>query len=158
MEEQESSIFPTRVVYAGFWRRFAAIVIDTLVLAIPTAIIHRLIGGSDLYSEIINAHHLSIGTIIGELISAMVDWLYMAIMESGSAQASVGKMAMGIIVTDTHGQRISFAKATGRYFAKYLSTITLLVGYFMMLWDDRNQTLHDKIAGTLIVKKQPQFI
>jgi uncharacterized RDD family membrane protein YckC len=75
-------------------------------------------------------------------------------MESSEKQATIGKMALGIQVIDasTLG-RVSFGKATVRHFGKILSGLILLIGYLMMLWDDRSQTLHDKLAGTLIVKK-----
>jgi uncharacterized RDD family membrane protein YckC len=79
-------------------------------------------------------------------------------MESGKQQATVGKMALGLKVTDLNGQRISLGRATGRHFGKWVSTIILFFGYFMMLWDEKNQTLHDKMAGTLVVKKQPDYI
>ncbi len=72
-------------------------------------------------------------------------------LESGGRQATVGKMAMRIKVTDLYGQRISFLNATGRYFGKIISGAILLIGYFMMLWDDKNQTLHDRMAGTLVI-------
>lgn len=67
--------------------------------------------------------------------------------------ATLGKKALGIKVTDMYGERITFAQATGRHFGKIISTVILFIGYFMMLWDDRSQTLHDKIAGTLVVEK-----
>jgi len=65
---------------------------------------------------------------------------------------TLGKRALGMRVTTLDGDRISFARATGRHFAKYLSTIILLIGYLMMVWDSRKQTLHDKMAETLVVK------
>ena len=67
--------------------------------------------------------------------------------------ATIGKKAMRIKVTDLAGNRISFGQATGRHFGKILSAIILLFGYFMMLWDDKSQTLHDKIAGTLVIQE-----
>jgi len=157
MEEQETSILPKRVVYAGFWQRFAALIIDLIVLRILDAMIHNFVGGSNFYYELIKERHTSLSAVSNELIYAISEWAYKALLESSPFQATLGKMAMGIIVTDTHGNPISFGRATGRFFAKYISTITLLIGYFMMLWDDRKQTLHDKIAGTLVVKKQPVF-
>jgi len=75
-------------------------------------------------------------------------------MHSSSWQATLGKRALGLKVTGMNGQRITFINATGRYFASYISTIILLIGYLMMLWDDKNQTLHDKLAKTLVVKSK----
>lgn len=87
------------------------------------------------------------------LLSILVGWFYSAFMESGTSQATIGKMALGIKVTDMNGSRISFGRATGRHFSKIVSAIILLIGYLMMLWDDKNQTLHDKMAETFVVKK-----
>jgi uncharacterized RDD family membrane protein YckC len=89
------------------------------------------------------------------LFGTIVGWLYNALMMSGPNQATLGKKALGIKVTDTRGHRISFGRATGRYFAQYISGIILAIGYFMMLWDKQKQTLHDNIAGTLVVKQAP---
>ena len=80
-----------------------------------------------------------------------------ALLESGAKQATLGKRAMGIKVTDVNGNRISFGQATGRHFGKWISSIILLIGYLMMLWDERKQTLHDKMAGTLVVKREANF-
>ena len=81
-----------------------------------------------------------------------MSWLYYVFLESGMAQATLGKGAMGLKVITTDGQRISFGQASGRYFGKILSAIILLIGYLMMIWDGKKQTLHDKIANTLVVK------
>jgi uncharacterized RDD family membrane protein YckC len=79
-------------------------------------------------------------------------WLYSALQESGPAQATIGKKALGLKVATLSGDRISFGQATGRFFGKYVSAIILLIGYLMMLWDDRKQTLHDKMAATLVLR------
>ena len=79
-------------------------------------------------------------------------WLYEALMESSSHQATLGKMIFGMKVTDLNGNRISFARATGRHFAKWLSTMILFIGYIMVGLTDRKQGLHDILAGTLVLK------
>lgn len=73
-------------------------------------------------------------------------------MESGKNQATIGKMALSIKVTQLDGGRICFGKATGRYFGKIISAIVLFIGYFAMLWDEKSQTFHDMMAKTLVVK------
>lgn len=90
---------------------------------------------------------------MGFLVDIVVSWLYYALSESSPKQATLGKQALGIVVTDLNGKRISFGKATGRYFGKYLSTITLFIGYLMAAFTDKNQALHDIMAGTLVVKR-----
>jgi uncharacterized RDD family membrane protein YckC len=62
-------------------------------------------------------------------------------------------MACGMKVTDENGNRITFARATGRYFGEYLSALTLFIGYMMAGWTERKQALHDLLAGTLVVRK-----
>jgi uncharacterized RDD family membrane protein YckC len=74
-------------------------------------------------------------------------------MESSSWQATLGKKAVGIVVTDLDGNRISFARAFGRYFAKLISLITLCIGYMMAGFTEKKQCLHDMICGTLVVKR-----
>jgi len=59
-------------------------------------------------------------------------------------------MALSMKVTDLQGNRISFARATGRHFAKYISAMILLIGYIMAGFTERKQALHDMITGTLV--------
>ena len=84
-----------------------------------------------------------------------MNWLYYASMESSSAQATLGKMAVGVKVTDDSGARIGSGCATGRYFGKIVSALILLVGYMMAGWTEKKQVLHDMMAGTLVVKSRP---
>jgi uncharacterized RDD family membrane protein YckC len=123
------------VAYAGFWERFGAAFIDGIILMIPNFVLTLLM--PDMGSTI---------------VSLLLGWIYSAGMESSASQATLGKKALGIKVTSMEGHRISFGQATGRHFGKILSGIILLIGYLMMLWDDKKQTLHDKMAGTLVVK------
>lgn len=154
MDNTESLIFTeTPVVYGGFWERFAASLIDGIILLIPQYIIQALLGAQNLYTDI--RLHLEISAVdwLNYFISILMAWLYSALMESSAAQATLGKQALRLKVTDTSGNRVSFAVATGRHFGKIISAIIILIGYFMMLWDEKRQTLHDKMAGTLVVKK-----
>jgi uncharacterized RDD family membrane protein YckC len=92
---------------------------------------------------------------LGTGISIVVNWLYEALMTSSSKQATVGKMVFGLVVTDTQGARLSFLHATGRHFAKFLSTLTLLIGYVMAAFTERKQALHDFVAGTYVLHGKP---
>jgi hypothetical protein len=83
----------------------------------------------------------------------MLYWLYFALMESSANQATFGKMALGIKVTDLQGNSISFGKASGRYFAKLVSACTLGVGYVMAGFTKRRQALHDMMVGCLVTNK-----
>jgi uncharacterized RDD family membrane protein YckC len=77
-------------------------------------------------------------------------WLYYAFQEAGRYQATIGKRAMGLIVTDLEGYQISFGRATGRYFAKCLSSMTLGIGYIMAGFTQKKQALHDMVASTIV--------
>jgi uncharacterized RDD family membrane protein YckC len=154
MDQGEISIFPeVTVVYATFWQRFAAAFLDGMVLLIPNLLIGKFIGGDKLFYELMD-HHVQLTTIAGQLLQMVISLFYFVFMESGASQATIGKQALGLKVTSTTGEPISVTKALARNAGKWVSDIILLIGYFMMLWDDRNQTLHDKMAGTLVVKKQ----
>ncbi len=155
MEDQEISIFPEyTVVYAGFWQRFAAAFLDGLILLIPNYIIGRFIGGQNFYKELIS-WDVHTSSVIGNLLQTLLGLIYFAAMESGPARATVGKQAIRLQVTTLSGEQESFARAFGRNFGKNLSTLLILLGYFMMLWDDKNQTLHDKMAGTVVIQRPP---
>jgi uncharacterized RDD family membrane protein YckC len=81
-------------------------------------------------------------------------WLYFALMESSTRQATVGKIALGLYVTDLQGRRLSFGRATGRFFAKIITgLVPFFIGYIMAGFTARKQALHDMIAGCLVLKK-----
>lgn len=123
------------LVYAGFWERFFAALIDGIILYIPNLIFTFLLGEG-----------------AGNVFGILLGWLYFALLESGRGQATLGKKVLGLKVVNLEGQQISFGQATGRHFGKILSAIILFIGYLMMLWDDKKQTLHDKMANTLVIK------
>jgi uncharacterized RDD family membrane protein YckC len=146
------------VRYGGFWIRFIAALIDGILVGIviwPVSLmIAAIIGvaGHTVSMPGIGVH--LVNGIVGFAFSACASWIYEAAMESSSKQATVGKMALGLIVTDLEGRRISFLRATGRHFAKFISTMILLIGYIMAGFTDRKQALHDMIAGTLVRRTQ----
>lgn len=150
MQEQfYSEIFPEKqVIYGTFWERFAAAFIDGLIVGVVNVVIGLIFGVSPIRPT---GSALAGNVLLAQLIQLAVGWLYSALQESGPRQATIGKRAMNLKVTDMEGRRISFGRATGRHFSKWISAIILLIGYLMMLWDDKKQTLHDKIAGTLVV-------
>ena len=84
------------------------------------------------------------------MVTIAASWLYEALMESSSYQATLGKMIFGMKVTDLYGNRISFARAMGRHFAKILSGMILCIGFIMVGLTERKQGLHDLLAGTLV--------
>jgi uncharacterized RDD family membrane protein YckC len=149
--------------YGGFWRRFVAYILDAIIINVATSMIGGVVGlGIGFQSLTGGTNMAALETIsggIGALIGLVGSWLYSALLESSSYQATPGKMALGLVVTDEMGQRISFGRATGRYFAKILSSLILAIGFFMIGWTARKQGLHDMIAGTLVYKaRSPQEI
>jgi uncharacterized RDD family membrane protein YckC len=156
-----------RSCYAGFWKRLAALLIDGLVF-IPVGILLSLLLVNRTWSLLGNNaadfqnqayidyvfSSLSRQTLFCNLFSAVISWFYFSIMESSSKQATLGKLAVGIKVTDLCGDRLSFARATGRYFAKIINSFTLCIGYLMAAFTQRKQGLHDMIAGTLVINKE----
>jgi len=87
-------------------------------------------------------------------LGILAQWLYFAYLESGEKQATWGKQAMNIYVTDLAGNRLSFGRASLRYFGKIISgLIPLFIGYIMAGFTERKQALHDMIASTLVLRK-----
>jgi uncharacterized RDD family membrane protein YckC len=91
--------------------------------------------------------------IFGGFVMLVLQWLYFAWMESSEHQATLGKMALGLIVTDLNDQRVSFGRATGRFFAKIITSYTFFIGYIMAGFTEKKQALHDMIASTLVLRK-----
>jgi len=144
----EQTVAASIVRYAGFWRRFAALIMDSIIITLVTFIVYLMIRAALYGGRPENE------VILGWAVWMIVNWLYRAGMESSSGQATLGKMALGIIVTDYEGERISFGRATGRLLAKIISGLILLIGYIMAGFTERKQALHDMIAKTLVVVKK----
>ncbi len=81
------------------------------------------------------------------------NWLYHTAMESSRYRATLGKLAMGSIVTDLNGNRISFARANGRFFGKWISSAVFNIGYLVAAFTEKKQALHDILAGCLVIQK-----
>lgn len=158
---------PSHLVYAGFWLRFVAVFIDGLILMVIGFMLGGAIGFAFGVSGALGTGGrpmritdpdgaLNLGFVIMEVIvigvMTVIRWLYFALQESSSAQGTLGKRALGLRVTDLEGCRISFLRATGRFFGKYISGMILGIGFIMAGLTERKQALHDMIAGTLVVR------
>lgn len=149
---------PTQTAqYASVWLRFCAMIVDGLIAGVLGLLVGAVFGGIFGFMVAVSGGDIDAFStaleIGGNLIGLLISWIYEASFESSSKQATLGKMAVGIFVTDEAGQRISFARATGRHFGKYLSGIILLIGYIMAIFTARKQALHDIMAGTLVLKR-----
>ncbi len=153
------------LTYSGFWRRFLAVVVDFIVLSvistivfIPIAIVVGLAGfaGASTSGDFSGMMALIEGPLsaLNWVLSIVLNWLYEALLTASSKQATLGKMAVGVIVTDLDSRRVSFGRATVRHFAQYLSFFLLLIGYLIQPFTARKQALHDLLAGTLVVMKE----
>lgn len=152
--------------YIGFWKRFVAFLVDIIIVSIPPAIICLPF----LYQQINSASQINetdpafFGAMLmvffvyafWVLLNLVCFWLYFALLESGAKQATLGKRLLRIKVIGKDGKRISFALATGRFFAKALSYITFYIGFIMAGFTNRKRTLHDYIVQTYVVEQNFQ--
>jgi len=154
------------VRYAGFWLRFVAYLIDDIIMGIAGFLISLPFIGGIIFSaigigddpesteNIVKGVTGILGSVFGLIVVIVIaGWLYFALMESSKKQATLGKMALGLRVTDLEGNPISFARATGRYFGKIISGMILYIGYILAGLTEKKQALHDMIAGCLVVRK-----
>jgi uncharacterized RDD family membrane protein YckC len=159
-------------LYAGFWLRVVASLVDGLILGIPfwivMGVLISMFGGfgmlihrfprdsqpADPREVMALLSPFFMAFILGWLVFIILQWLYFAGMESSPRQATFGKSVMSLRVTNYEGQRISFGHATGRFFAKIVSgMVPLAIGYIMAAFTEKKQGLHDFIAGTLVLRK-----
>jgi uncharacterized RDD family membrane protein YckC len=154
--------------YAGFWLRVVAYLIDSAIMGVAfgaiVGIMFATVGmrffrgfAPGLYDQAPNP--MMPAAVLGVILvllpfTIVITWIYFAAMESSAHQGTLGKMALGLFVTDSHGRRISFGRATGRFFAKFITgLIPFLIGYIMAGFTEKRQALHDMIAGCLVLKK-----
>ncbi len=133
------------VRYGGFWRRLPAFLIDWAII-VKTDHLYWIQHATNGHSRS-RYYNLTPG---GELIGFLLGAAYFIPQESSSRQATLGKRALRLQVTDYAGGRISVGRATGRYFAKILSAFLLFIGYIMAAFTPRKRALHDLIASTLV--------
>jgi uncharacterized RDD family membrane protein YckC len=167
--------------YAGFWLRLSAYSIDGVILGIPFMILLIIVAfffgefglirrrnplDERVATVSVGSWHgtfvhggsipvsLFLAFLFGMIFFVGLQWLYFAGMESSERQATFGKSLTSLKVTDLDGRRITFKRATGRFFAKLITgMIPLAIGYIMAGFTAKKQALHDMIAGTLVLRK-----
>src|SRR5882762_8873530 len=138
--------------YAGFWRRFAARLLDGMVIGCVGFVVAVV----PATMMVFGANDAAIASwVLYAILFLLLGWLYNAWMESSAWQATLGKRALGVYVTDAAGKRISFARATGRTLAKLVNGMTLGIGWLMAAFTEQKRGLHDYIAGTLVLRRVP---
>jgi uncharacterized RDD family membrane protein YckC len=163
------------VSYGGFFKRLIAYLIDSILLSIVFWVVGQVLGmvwGTAVLDNMTIVQNMAIDPnttdpatllpyfapmmdmlMVYMLISFVITWIYYAAFESSRLQATPGKLALGMIVTDTDGEPVGFGTATGRFLGKFVSSIILYIGFLMILFTSQKQGLHDKIAGTLVMNK-----
>jgi len=160
------------VAYAGFWLRVVASILDGLIIGLPMVIIIMIIVLSSGFGafvrgiphppnppdpdEVASALGAAFFVGIGFFVLAVIvgKWLYYALFESSSWQATPGKKVLNIFVTDINGAPVTFGRATGRYFSRFVTgLIPLGIGYMLAGLTERKQALHDMIASTLVLRR-----
>ena len=131
------------VAYAGFWLRFAAYLLDFLLLGAVQSVLG--VGVFMMTNDLQTLANLS-------PVSGAISWAYFALFESSPMRGTVGKYTLGLFVADKHGDPITFRRASARYWLKILSSLTLMVGWLMAAFTPRKQALHDILAGTLVLR------
>lgn len=154
--------------YAGFWLRFVAVIIDGIILgAVQFIAVMPVLGlmGIGVVDNMENFDSSDQAEAMSMMVSMMamagvaqvvfivIQTLYYSLMESSNYQASIGKMVLGLKVTDINGNKLDFSKALVRNLCKIISSMILLIGYLMAAFTEKKQALHDMIANTLVVKK-----
>ncbi|MFB5674182.1 RDD family protein [Paenibacillus terreus] len=151
-------------MYVGFWRRLGAYLIDALIiglagyLLLPVYVVVGavMLGGITSLAEFENRFESALGLVMNVItyLNMVWLWLYYAYMEASVFHGTIGKVALGLAVVDENGERLSFKQATARYWSKYLSVLTLFVGFIMAGFTRNKQALHDKIASTFVVDRR----
>lgn len=151
---------PVRTAYAGFWLRFVAWIIDMLILSavfliILMPLVFTIFRGMPYGGPMgwpmgwpMGPRFFWFGPL--NLVGA---WLYYALFESSTWQATPGKRVLGLLVTDMQGRPISFARASARFFGKILSWVILMIGYIMAGFTAKKQALHDILADCLVLRR-----
>lgn len=149
-----ATVVPAR--YAGFWRRFWAAFVDGCILGLVMMPFSIGLWGSMAalgeggHDNVDAIAALFAASMMAWMLRGLASWLYGALFESSAWQATPGKKLLGLQVTDLEGRRISFLRATGRAFGKWLSGLIFFIGYIMVAFTEKKQGLHDMLAGTVV--------
>ena len=151
--------------YAGFWLRFVAAFIDGIILGIPLSVIAFLLIASAIPELTHTQDPMTIvisilpRIMILLVIYLIASWLYWGLMESSTWQATLGKKALGLYVTDLEGNRVTLGKASGRFFAgRGISIVPSIGGLYYLVdcimagFTEKKQALHDMIASCLVLR------
>lgn len=138
---------PQEIDYAVFWKRVLAAIIDIAIITGTISLLAVLYSLTDFILPI-DLEGLWVPFAVPAFI--LFIWLYYAVQECSIKQATFGKRLLKIRIMGSKGQPVTFARATARFFAKFLSVISQ-IGMILPLWTDRRQALHDLLAKTIVI-------
>jgi uncharacterized RDD family membrane protein YckC len=154
--------------YAGFWIRFAAHLIDSILLGIPIGIVAVIVigrsvnafscgyvTGTDGFSsyQCTGLNSLSSALLLPQLMSLVLSAVYFVVLWSWQGQ-TLGQKILGLHVVDAAtGQKIGVGRAIGRYVGYVISAWVLFIGLIWAAFDQRKQGWHDKMASTFVVRR-----
>lgn len=143
---KEGATLSTDMVYAGFWIRFLAKFVDGIILQIVNFVVRLIfLGTSPDPGKQAAMVWITLG--ISMLIAASYSIFFV-----GKFGATPGKMALRLRVVTATGGKVSYARAAGRYFSEFLSSIILMIGYIMAAFDEEKRALHDRICDTRVIR------
>jgi uncharacterized RDD family membrane protein YckC len=153
---QQFALPQVRPAYAGFWLRAIAYLLDSVIVSVALALAGSYNPSAFIIFPDANAATRFALPQLTPLAIALVIptvWLYYAIFEASPWQATPGKRALRLYVTDINGRPLTFGRATIRHFAKIISSLTFLVGYVLAGFTEKKQALHDIIAHCLVLRR-----
>jgi uncharacterized RDD family membrane protein YckC len=152
----ELAKLPPRPAFAGFWLRAVAYLIDTVFISLVFGLIASFYPST--FIKFPGAASISLTSLpqltpIAFAITITATWFYYTMFEASIWQATPGKRVMRLYVADLNGQRVTFARAAARNFAKMISSLTFLVGYLVAGFTEKKQALHDILASCLVLRR-----
>jgi uncharacterized RDD family membrane protein YckC len=148
---KEGVTISSQLVYAGFWVRFLAKFVDGIILQIANFGFQLVFMGGSFFTGSNDPEKQMIMSWIAIIFSMTFTALY-SIFFVGKFGATPGKMALRLRIVTADGGKVSYPRATGRYFAEFLSSLILLIGYIMAAFDEEKRALHDRICDTRVIR------
>jgi uncharacterized RDD family membrane protein YckC len=163
--QQQQVGSPADFDYAGFWQRFGAWAVDLIILMVPSMIVMYALGGMEAYKHLLDRiqggadmavalRDYAKATEGASIASLIITFLYYTFFEASKWQATPGKLALRLRVTDTHAQRLTLGRSAARNIVRLLSAVFGLIPivcYLAIAWTQRKQGLHDLWASTYVL-------
>jgi len=143
----------TGAAYAGFSRRAGAAAIDLITLFIPwcwTFLLTIAIIALGPWKSHFDGGTIKLAAFL--VATLLTPLLYFSLLECSKWQATIGKLMFRLRVTDVQGRRLTFRRAISRNLAKWLSTLSFGIGYFICGFTRRKRALHDLLAGSVVLR------